>query len=296
MRLSYLLHSLDDAEKHLEEIHNALIAQYSDEYDYEELSSDIAVQEGLTAYLRDTNSQGDNRDTSYLMTKDFTLNSDEDFVVVYGVNHTATGKACYSNAVLYARPMLNGVCSVYDSLFSGSADLYLETDCEDADGYYVYKMARTKMDDYTKIIEYSTGNEKGKYYGVDNGNTLLLAFRAYVDETDVGPSYYEIVYDRAIIFHKKQFELICEVVLCIGKKKHYILSMRCFFFFVQYIMNLFDINRFMLLVQPSLTHQRGQESVSECIYFKESDRHYESKYGDYKEAQIFDLIEEERHE
>lgn len=194
---------LDDAEKHLEEIRNALIAQYSEEYDYEELSSDIAVPEGLTAYLRDTNSQGDNRDTSYLMTNDFTLNSDEDFVVVYGVNHTTTGKAYYSNAVLYARPMLNGVCSVYDSLFSGSAAQYLENDCEDSDNYYVYKMARTEMDDYTKIIEYSTGNEKGKYYGVDNGDTLLLAFRAYVDETNVGPSYYEIVYDRAIVFHKK---------------------------------------------------------------------------------------------
>ena len=194
---------LDDAEQHLEKIRSALIAQYSEEYDYEELSSDIAVPEGLTAYLRDTNSQGDNRDTSYLMTKDFTLNADEDFVVVYGVNHTATGKACYSNAVLYARPMLNGVCSVYDSLFGGSADPYLGTDCADAEKYYVYKMARTKMDDYTKIIEYSSGNEKGKFYGVDNGDTLLLAFRAYVDETGVGASYYEIVYDRAIVFHKR---------------------------------------------------------------------------------------------
>ena len=69
--------------------------------------------------------------------------------------------------------------------------------------YYVYKMARTQMDDYTALIEYSTGNEKGKFYGVDNGDTLLLAFRAYMDETNVGASYYEIVYDRAIVFHKK---------------------------------------------------------------------------------------------
>ena len=127
----------------------------------------------------------------------------EDFVVVYGVNHTQTGKALYSNAVLYARPMLNGVCSVYDSLFPGSAASYLEEDCDNADDYYVYKMARTQMDDYTSIIEYSTGNEKGKFYGVDNGDTLLLAFRAYMDENNVGASYYEIVYDRAIVFHKK---------------------------------------------------------------------------------------------
>ena len=194
---------LKNGSQHLDEIREAIISQYANEYDYEELSTDIAVPEGLTAYLNDRNAQGDNRDTAYVMTKDFTLNSDEDFVVVYGVNHTQTGKALYSNAVLYARPMLNGVCSVYDSLFPGSATSYLEEDCDNADDYYVYKMARTQMDDYTAIIEHSTGNEKGKFYGVDNGDTLLLAFRAYMDENNVGASYYEIVYDRAIVFHKK---------------------------------------------------------------------------------------------
>lgn len=197
------LSELDNAAEKLNTIRSALIAQYEDEYTYEELSSEIAVPEGLTAYLNDTNAQGDNRDTSYLMTKDFTLNSDEDFIVVYGVNHKATGKAQYANVILYARPMLNGVCSAYDSLFAGSAAPYLSADSTDADQYYVYKMARTQLDDYTALIEYSTGNEKGKYYGVDNGDTLLIAFRAYLDETNVGPSYYELLYDRTIVFHKK---------------------------------------------------------------------------------------------
>lgn len=191
-----------DAEKRLEKIREALIAEYGDEYDYEELAGEIAVPEGLTAYFTDFNAKGDNRDAMYLMTPEFTLNSDEDFVVVYGVNHTTTGKALYSNAVLYAKPMLNGVTSVYDSLFEGSAKAYLGDD-EDADKYYVYKMARTQMDDYTALIEYSTGNENGKYYGVDNDNPVLVAFRAYLDETGTGASYYEVVYDRTIVFHKK---------------------------------------------------------------------------------------------
>ena len=194
---------MDKPAEHLENIREAIIAKYADEYTYEELSTEIAVPEGLTAYYNDTNSQGDNRDAMYVMTRDFTLDSDDDFIVVYGANHTQTGKAIYSNAVLYGRPMLNGVCSIYDSLYTGSAAEYLEENCENPDQYYVYKMARTKMDDYTSVIEYSTGNEKGKYYGVDNGNTLLLAFRAYLDETNVGASYYEVIYDRAIVFHKK---------------------------------------------------------------------------------------------
>lgn len=197
------LASVTGAVEHLDEIRDALIAQYADEYDYEELDSQIAVPEGSVAYVTDTNAQGDNRDAAYLMTGDFTLNSDEDFIVVYGVNHTTSGKAMYSNAILYGRPMLNGVVSVYDSLFEGSADAYLEEGCEDADKYYVYKMAREKTDDYTAQIEYSTGNERGKYYGIDNGGTMLLAFRAYLDRNGVGPSYYELVYDRAIVFHKK---------------------------------------------------------------------------------------------
>jgi hypothetical protein len=98
--------------------------------------------------------------------------------------------------------MLNGVVSIYDSIFEGSAQPYLKDD-PDADKYYVYKMARTRMDDDTAIIEYSTGNEKGKYYGVDNGNPVIVAFRSYLEDTGTGASYYEVIYDRVIVFHKK---------------------------------------------------------------------------------------------
>lgn len=195
---------LKDVEKNLDSIRKALIKQYGDEYDYEEPSCEIAVPEGLTAYFTDFNAKGDNRDAMYLMTPEFTLDSDEDFIVTYGVNHTAAGKGIYSNAVLYAKPMLNGVTSIYDSLYEKTAAPYLPEECEDQDKYYVYKMAREKMDDNTAVIPYSTGNEQGKYYGVDNGNPVLVAFRSYLEDTGAGASYYEVVYDRVIVFHKKQ--------------------------------------------------------------------------------------------
>lgn len=195
---------LPDAAQNLDEIRSKLIMQYQDEYTYEELSPEIAVPEGMTAYMNDTNAQGDNRDAAYTMTSDFTLDSDGDFIVVYGVNHAKTDKASYTNTVLYSRPMLNGVVSVYNSSYEGSADRYLDESCENRDSYYVYKLARTEDDEYTEVIPYSEGNPQGEYYGVDNGDTLLLAYRAYLEpETGVGPSYYEYIYDRAIIFHKK---------------------------------------------------------------------------------------------
>ncbi|MCR5233094.1 MAG: hypothetical protein K6E53_04215 [Lachnospiraceae bacterium] len=194
---------LGNAEQTLDSIRAELIEKYSDEYDYEELSTEIAVPEGLTAYFTDFNAKGDNRDAMYLMTPEFTLDSDDDFIVTYGVNHTAAGKGIYSNAVLYAKPMLNGVTSIYDSLYQGSAAEWLDKENKDADKYYVYKMARTKMDDNTAVIPYSTGNEQGKFYGVDNGNPVLVAFRSYLEDTGAGASYYEVVYDRVIVFHKK---------------------------------------------------------------------------------------------
>lgn len=44
----------------------------------------------------------------------------------------------------------------------------------------------------------------GENFVMVYGAQLFLAYRAYVEpETGVGPSYYEIVYDRAIVFHKK---------------------------------------------------------------------------------------------
>ena len=194
--------SLPEADKALDQIRQSLIAQYGGEYDYEEFSARIAVPEGMTGYLNDENTQGDNRDTSYLMTNDFTLNSDEDFVVVYGVNHVAAGKATYANTVLYARPRLNGIVSLYDSMYGDSAAEYLPD--VDSSKYYVLKMARTALDSHTAVIPYSTDNPNGRFYGADNGTQLLIAYRAYVEpETGVGPSYYEIVYDRAIVFHKK---------------------------------------------------------------------------------------------
>jgi hypothetical protein len=88
-------------------------------------------------------------------------------------------------------------------MLPGSAAEYLGGDPDGADGYYVYKMARTQMDGHTAIIPFSTGNEQGKFYGVDNGSTVFVLFRLYLDETGIGASYYELINDRVIVFHKK---------------------------------------------------------------------------------------------
>ena len=194
---------VDSCTDNLDAIRSNIIEKYSDEYDYEELTTEIGIIDGMTAYTNDVNANGDVHDAAYLISPDFKLTSDEDFVVVYGVNHATTKKAHYFNAVLHARPLFNGVCTVFDSMLENSADEYLDDQSNEKDDFYVYKMARAQMDDHTAIIPYSTGNEDGKFYGVDNDNPVFVLFRIYLDETGVGASYYELVNDRVIVFHKK---------------------------------------------------------------------------------------------
>lgn len=194
---------VDSCTQNLDMIRKNIIDKYSDEYNYEELTTEIGIIDGMTAYTNDVNANGDVHDAAYLISPDFKLTSDEDFVVVYGVNHATTKKAHYFNAVLHARPLFNGVCTVFDSMLEKSADEYLNEESRGKDDFYVYKMARSQMDDQTSVIPYSTGNKNGKFYGVDNDNPVFVLFRIYLDETGAGASYYELVNDRVIVFHKK---------------------------------------------------------------------------------------------
>ncbi len=189
----------------LDSIRQSIIDKYTAEgYSYIELYPHISVPDGITSIYATLNGKGDNRDAAYLSTDYFQFNSPDDLVVMYGVNHTETGKATYSNSVLYGVDKLNGVASAYDAQYVGSADAYLAEGYHDSENYYVYNFDRYGTEPYSTQVEYSTDNEKGKYYGVDDGQDLRIAFRAYVEpETGVGPAYDEIVYDRAILFYKE---------------------------------------------------------------------------------------------
>ena len=68
-------------------------------------------------------------------------NGTNEFIVVYGVNHVATGKAMYQNFAIYGADIWNGVGSISDEYFSGTAEEYLP-DNPNAKYLYVYKIAR----------------------------------------------------------------------------------------------------------------------------------------------------------
>ena len=207
---------LDD----LEELRIAILNKYSG-LNATELPTSIATQSGCDAILRGIDALGPDNDCCYLWSANQTVssptppfpdtsqyydflrdpaitlgNDTNEFIIVYGVNHVATGKAMYSNFALYGADIFNGVKAITDEDFNGSADEYLP-DNPDAKYLYVYKFARNcDGDPFCYEVPYGVGA-----YGIELDQPLFVAWRSYLEEaTKTGPSYSEIVYDRAIKF------------------------------------------------------------------------------------------------
>jgi hypothetical protein len=168
------------------------------------LDTNIWLPEGYTGIFRDVDLLAEDRDTTYLRTDFLQLATDDDFVIVYGINHEQTRKAIYSNFSFYGVELLNGVAGTNSAEYANSAADYFPPGYENAKCYYVYKIARRAQDgEPCVIVPYSTGNPSGKAFGVDNSKDAFIAFRAYIDaRTQVGPSLFELIWDRAILFTK----------------------------------------------------------------------------------------------
>lgn len=196
-----------DSRNDLDYLRNEIIKKYGDtDYEHVDLDLSIGIPDNYNAILRDFNVYGDNRDAVYYKTEDFQLTSDDDFVIVYGINHERTGKAIYSNASFYGVELFNGVAGAFSTVqFPDTAMEYFPEGYENAGYYYVYKMARKPDEGNVVIIPYSTGNPLGKAYGVDNNKDVRIVFRVYLDKMAmVGPYVFDVIWDHAILFTKKQ--------------------------------------------------------------------------------------------
>lgn len=190
----------------LDHLRNGIINKYGGaKFDHVDLDFTVGIPDNYNAILRDMNVYGDNRDAVYFKTEDFKLTSDDDFIMIYGVNHERTGKAIYSNASFYGAELFNGVAGAFSTIqFPDTALEFFPKWYGNAKYYYVYKMARKADEDNVVIIPYSTGNPLGKAYGVDNNQDARIVFRVYMDKIAmVGPYIFDIIWDRAILFTKK---------------------------------------------------------------------------------------------
>ncbi len=197
---------LPNARDDLNYLRYKILKKYeSKEYEAIDLNTNLWVMESYEAMIQDENVLGESRDALYLKTNHFKLTSDDDFVILYGVNHTKTGKAIYYNASFYGAEKLNGVSVIYSPNCHSSADEYFSNNSCKSDDYYVFKMSRKSSGDCEAIIPYSRGNPKGSCYGVDNYQDAFIGFRLYLNQkTLIGPAPYDVIWDRAILFKKKK--------------------------------------------------------------------------------------------
>lgn len=208
----------------LEELRTAILNKYN-ESNATELPTSQAVPVGNDAIQRGINAVGPTNDACYLWSANQTVsspappffntsnyypflrdpaitlgNDTNEFIIVYGVNHVATGKATYSNFAIYGADVFNGVRAITDKDFNGSAEEYLP-DNPNAKYLYVYKLARncSEGDQYCYKVPYGMGP-----HGIELNQPLFIGWRAYLENsTKTGPSYSEMVYDRAIKFDPK---------------------------------------------------------------------------------------------
>jgi len=195
------------ARNDLNHLRNEIIKKYGGtEYDHVDLDFTVGIPDNYNGILRDMNIYGDNRDGVYFKTEYFQLTSDDDFLIVYGINHERTGKAIYSNASFYGAELYNGVAAAFSTVeFPDTGDPFFPEGYENAGYYYVYKMARKADEDNVVIIPYSTGNPLGRAFGVDNNQDAFITFRVYLDKIAmVGPYIFDLIWDRVILFTKKK--------------------------------------------------------------------------------------------
>ncbi len=171
------------------------------------LLSKPAWYEGFDYIQRWSNPYGNSRDALWLMAgylpdfdqKDVITLADGEFLMVYGPNHVATGKAAYMNFSFYASEEGQvSIGQVMDDDFTDTAKPYLPAGDPAGNLMYAYKVSRNCGGEPNCL---TLSIENCERVTIDKNTKLGLIFRMYLEAaTRVSPAYAEILYDRVVKF------------------------------------------------------------------------------------------------
>jgi hypothetical protein len=196
----------------VDKLREAILDHYEGQgYAAKEYITRTIINEGYDFTQRQVATLGDTRDALYLaagklpefdVNEDMTLEEGE-FLIAYGLNHMATGKATYVNVSAYT--------SNESKMFLGQA---FPSDMEDsayqflsgaeAEIMYAYKISRDcQGEDFCLTLAVPIDGCKDK-----EGNEILtdesplgMIFRLYLQPTtSIGAAFPEVVYDKVIKF------------------------------------------------------------------------------------------------
>jgi len=125
--------------------------------------------------------------------------ADDEFLVVYGVNHVATGKASYASVNVYASEFAKlSIGQVFHDKFAGTAAPYLPSGDPAVSRLYAVKASRNCGGEPNCI---PLRVDACPVLTLDDDTALGFFFRMYLEPaTRTGAAMQEIVYDRAIKF------------------------------------------------------------------------------------------------
>jgi len=183
----------------LDKLHAAILAKHAG-HTVNEINVAVKTpfevdQFGPYCIEKNVNCNGDNHDTLYPLTDPFYLPSgDEQFAIVWGVNHEASGKTSYSSFTLYDLTKAMGVVSVDSRKLAGSAADYIPND-PNVSKLYAYKVARS-CKGAAHCVEVPTACP-----GVALDKVTAIAFRTYLEpSTKTSPDPKELLLDHVTRF------------------------------------------------------------------------------------------------
>ncbi len=187
-------------------LRDAIVARYP-EMKAVDIPPTTWLEESFVAIQKDLDVLGESRDTVYLRNEGTFSLADDEFVMIYGVNHEKTGKSTYANFAAYHVCTACPYAGENSRRVAGSALGYFpsaESRPKHIDSLYAWKLARNCAGDphCTELHSGNTGDPvKDCMAGIPKDGQIFIGFRAYVEPaTKVGPAFSELVYDRVTRF------------------------------------------------------------------------------------------------
>jgi hypothetical protein len=200
----------------LARLREAIIQHYEDlGYTADEYITQTVAAEGNDFTQRKVTTLGDTRDALYLGAGDlpeFGLNQamtlkEGEFLIAYGLNHMATGKATYVNLNGYTSgDSKMALGSAYPDDLEGSAYQYLSNSDPDGELTYAYMISRDcEGEDFclplALPVEPCTDKDGNELDILNDDSPLGVLFRLYLEpSTSIGAAFSEVVYDQVIKF------------------------------------------------------------------------------------------------
>jgi hypothetical protein len=209
----------------LARLRQGILDTYKDTYNYTEYHTRFAGYDGYEYIERRKNTLGDSRDSLYFVAghmpiwdlgdpEDELTLGENDFLVVYGPKHVATGKATYTNINVYAsEKVMFSMASAFSDSLEDSAEEYLGADDPAAGLMYVHKFAYPGHCSGTHCLPLEVPPGCTPWcetypscppFLLDSSTKLGLFIRNYLEPpTGVGPAAGELLYDQVIKFSPK---------------------------------------------------------------------------------------------